>query len=108
MKLNKRNWSRIGVGAGFVFLACVGLSVWGKRDYCRGWANHYAARARQIRAEVEKADLTSEQRREHLMAADWHEIIARKYATVVREPWRPYPSRPLITLEERQMVSGAH
>lgn len=108
MKISKRTWKQIAVIAGFLSLSFCGLKIWGKYDFCQGWADHYAARAKQHRAEAESSGLTPEERRAHLIAADWHDIISHKYATTARQPWRPYPAYPLITPEEQQIVAAKH
>jgi hypothetical protein len=108
IKMNKQIWKRIAVVAGCLFLAFCALELWGKYDFCRGWADHYAARAKQLRAEAASSSLTPDERREHLMAADWHDIISHKFATAARQPWRPYPSHPLITPEEQRMVAAKY
>jgi hypothetical protein len=108
MKTSKRIWKRIAFVTGFLLLALCALGIWGKYDFCQGWADHYAARAKQLRAEAESSSLTPDERTEHLMAADWHDIISHKFATAARQPWRPYPSHPLITPEEQRIVAARH
>jgi hypothetical protein len=108
MKTSRRIWRRIAVAAGFLFLAFCALEIWHKYDFCQGWADEYSVRAKQLRAEAESPGLTPDERRERLIAADWHDIIAQKYAAAARQPWRPYPSYPLITPEEQRIVAAKH
>jgi hypothetical protein len=108
MKTPTRTWKRFAVGAGFVVLAFCAMCIWHKHDFCRGWSDHYASRAKQLRAEVANPILGPEERREHLIAADWHDIISHKYAVVAQQPWRPYPSYPLITPEEQRTTAAKH
>jgi hypothetical protein len=108
MKRSKQTWKQIAVVAGFLLLAFGAVGIWGKYDFCQGWAGHYAARAKQLRAEAESSGLMPDEKREHLIAADWHDIISHKYATAARQPWRPYPSYPLITPEEQRLVAAKH
>ena len=108
MKMSKHIWKRIAVVAGFLFLAFCALEIWGKYDFCQGWASHYGAQAKQLRAEAESSGLTPDERREHLIAADWHDVISHKYALAARQPWRPYPTYPLVTPEEQRIVAARH
>jgi hypothetical protein len=108
MKPSKRILMRITVAAGSLVLAVCALSMWQKHDFCQGWASHYAARAKQLRVEADQPGLTRDERREHLIAADWHDVISRKYAQTARQPWRAYPSAPLITPEERGIAAAKH
>jgi len=108
MKPSKRLLVRLAIGLGCVVLAVGALSVWNKHDFCRGWANHYAARAMQLRLDAAAPALDTEQRREYLMAADWHDIIAGKYGAVASQPWRPYPGYPLITPDEQRLVAARY
>ena len=104
----KRMWARLASGAGLVLLTLWIPSVWNKHGFCQGWANHYAARAKQLRAEAANPALGREESREYLIAADWHDLISRKYAAVASHPWRPCPGYPLITPEEQQIAAGKH
>src|SRR5262245_42240993 len=108
MKPTKRTWSRLVIGVGFVFLAFGLLIVRNKHGFCQGWANHYAARAKQLRAEAANPALGRDEAREYLIAADLQDMISQKYATVASHPWRPYPGHPLVTPEEQQFVAGRH
>ncbi|MCC7376202.1 MAG: hypothetical protein IT581_16205 [Verrucomicrobiales bacterium] len=108
MQPTKRIWKRVAIAAAFLVLAFFALGVWNKYDFCHGWANHYASRANQLRAEAQNPGLTPDQRREHLIAADWHNFISRKYAMTAGQPWRPYPGYPLITPEEQRIPASNH
>jgi hypothetical protein len=108
MKITKRTWMQIVTGVGFVVLAICALCVWNKHDFCQGWANFYATRAEEFRAEAANPALAEDQAKEYLIAADLHDIISHKYAAVARQPWRPYPGYPLITPEEQQTAAGKH
>src|ERR1041385_2413857 len=106
MKSTKRTWTRFGIGAGFVLLAFFALSVWNKHDFCQGWANHYAVRAKQLRAEAANGALGPDEARERLIAADLDDVVSRKYAAVAWRPWRRYPGYPMVTLEEQRIAAG--
>lgn len=108
MEATKRMWTRLATGLGLALLAWCALSVWDKHDFCQGWANHYAARAGQLRAEAANPALGSEEKRAHLIAADLHDVVSHKYAAVARRPWRPFPGYPLVTPEEQRIAAGTH
>lgn len=108
MNTTRRIWKRIALAGAFLFLAFCTLAIWNKHDFCRGWADHYATRARQLRADAESPSLTTADRREHLIAAEWHDIIARKYLVVARQPWRSDPHFPLITPDEQCIVAARY
>lgn len=108
MKTTKRIWKRIALSGAFAFLALCTLALWNKHDFCRGWADHYATRAKQLRADAENPSLTSADRREHLIAAEWHDIISRKYSKVARQPWRSYPHFALLTPDEQRSAAARH
>ena len=108
MKPSKRIWVRIAKWTGFLLLALCVLEIWHKHDFCQGLADHYSARAEQLRAEAVNPALGSKEKRELLIAADWHDIIAHKYVVVARQPWRSYPRYPLITQEEQQIAAAKH
>jgi hypothetical protein len=106
MKPTQRIWTRLAIGVGFAVLAFSLLCVWNKHSFCQAWADHYAARAKQLRTEATNPALGRDATREHLIAADLHDMISRKYATVASHPWRPYPGYPLVKPEEQQLVAG--
>jgi hypothetical protein len=108
MKPTKRTWRRLVIAVGFVLLAFPLLCVWNKRDFCQGWANHYATRAKQLRAEAANPALGRDEAREYLIAADLQDAVSHKYARVASQPWRPYPGYPLVTADERQVAAGRH
>jgi hypothetical protein len=108
MKPTKRIWKRIAVATGFLFLAVCALELWQKHDFCQGWADHYASRAKQLRADAENPGLTPADIREHLIAAEWHDVISHKYSAAARLPWRWYPHYPLITPEEQRIAATKH
>lgn len=91
---------KLGLGLGLAVGAWGGLHAWNKHDFCRGWSEHYAARAEALRAEAEVAGLSPEAAHEHRVAADMQDRIALRYATVARQPWRSYPDYPLATPAE--------
>ncbi|MBL9173086.1 MAG: hypothetical protein JNL10_06095 [Verrucomicrobiales bacterium] len=108
MKPTKRIWKRIARGGAFLFLAVCALAIWNKHDFCDGWADHYASLAKQLRADAENPGLTPSERREHLIAAEWHDVISHKYSAVAHQPWRPYPRHPLITPDEQRIAAIKH
>lgn len=108
MKTTKRIWRRIALAGAFLFPAFCTLAIWNRHDFCRGWADHYATRAKQIRADAENPGLTPADRREHLIAAEWHDIISHKYSLVARQPWRSYPHSPLITPDEQRSAAARY
>ena len=108
MKTTKRIWTRIALAGAFLFLAFCTLAIRNKHDFCRGWADHYASRAEQLRAEAESPGLTPADRREHLIAAEWHVVISHKYSAVARQPWRSYPHFPLVTPDEQRVAAAKY
>lgn len=108
MKTTKRIWTRIALAGAFLFLAFCALAIWNKHDFCRGWADHYATRAKQLRADAENPSLTPADRREHLIAAEWHDLISHKYSVVARQPWRSYPHFPLIIPDEQRIAAARY
>jgi hypothetical protein len=80
---------------------CLALVAWGKFDWCDGWAQHYAATADRLRKDAMDLTFSQEQVTEYRVAAEWHDIIARKYAHVAYQPWLPSPGYPLITEEDK-------
>lgn len=101
-------WKRIVSIGAFLVLTFCALAIWQRHDFCGGWADHYAALAHQLRASAEEPGLTSTERREHLIAAEWQEVISHKYAVAAKKPWRPYPSAPLLTPDEKRMVASKY
>jgi hypothetical protein len=108
MKTTMRTWKRLAVGVGLVVLAFGAMRVWNKHDFCQGWSDHYAARAKEFRSEAAKPPLGRDEAKKYLVAADIHDLISRKYAAVASRPWRPYPSYPLITAEEQWKIEVGH
>src|SRR5689334_12604752 len=108
MKPTKRMWTRVAIGAGFLLLAFFALSVWNKHDFCQGWANHYAVRAKELRAEAANQALRPDEARERLIAAELGDVVSRKYAAVAWRPWRRYPGHPLVTAEEQRIAATHH
>lgn len=84
------------------------LIAWGKYDFCSGWAKHYEQRALQLRIDSSNPALPTNDMHEHLIAAEWHEIIACKYwrAAFVPWPFGSYPKAPLISKQEQVAVLG--
>jgi hypothetical protein len=108
MSTTKRIGTRIALAGAFLLLAFGALAVWNKHDFCRGWADHYASRARQLRADARNPSLTPADRREHLIAAEWHDIISHKYSAVARQPWRSYRHFPLVTPDEQRIAAAKY
>lgn len=94
--------------AAFPVLAYFALGAWNRHDFCDGWANHHASRAKQLRAEAQDPGLAPDQRRELLIAADCHDHISHKYAQTAAQPWRPYPRYPLLTPDEQRIAASNH
>ncbi len=101
----KRIWKRIALAGAFLFLAFCSIVIWHKHDFCSGSADHYASRAKQLRADSEIPTLTPTERREHLIAAEWHDVISHKYLVAAHQPWRPYSNYPLITPDEQRIAA---
>ncbi len=83
------------VASSIVLIAFVGyhgLRITNKVTYCRGWAQWYVQRA----AEVESQAADPAQAAENRLAADQYRRIAERYEEVAWQPWRPYPSYPLL------------
>jgi len=108
MKPNETIWKRIAFAGAFLVLAVCSVAIWQKHSFCRGWADHHASRANELRSSAASPGLPLAEQKERLIAADWHETISGKYAAVANRPWRAYPGAPLITPEERQMVASKH
>jgi hypothetical protein len=108
MNRTKRIWKRIAIAGTFLFLAFCALAIWNKHDFCRGWADHYATRAKQLRADAENPSLTPADRRELLIAAEIHDNISHKYSVVALQPWRSYPHFPLITPDEQRIAAAKY
>jgi len=108
MKPMKRTWGRLGAGVVLVLLALCTLRVWNKRDFCQGWATHYAGRAKELRSVATNPALGRDEVKECLIAADIHDLISKKYAAVASRPWRRYPGYPLVTSEEQQTAAGRY
>ena len=91
--------------AGFLVVALWVLGVWSKHDFCRGWADHYAGQAIQLRTDAANPELTANERKEYLVAANLQEAVSREYRTVAWQPWKPYPSYPLVSNTEKWNAS---
>jgi hypothetical protein len=83
-----------------------GLVMWNKSDFCRGWAEQYAAKAEQCEAEAKNPKLNEGDRAAYRLQAKYWTIIARKYAAVAERPWLPYPRAPLLTDADRQQAQA--
>ncbi len=102
---NEVSWTyRIAVCSVVVLVIYFALITWGKYDFCQGWANHYAAQAAKLRSDARDPQYSDEEKRELLIAAEWHEIISKKYAVVASQPWRDYPRAPLITPQDQRLA----
>jgi hypothetical protein len=78
------------------------VAVWeNKANNCRGWADMHVAIAQAARPGVSPSEAAVIRRNGRRQ-----EIIARKYDAVTKNPWLPYPSAPLVTLEEEAQISG--
>jgi hypothetical protein len=108
MKATMRNSKRLAAGVGFVVLAFCAMRTWNKHDFCQGWSNHHAARARAFRHDAANLALERDEVRRYQVAADTHDLISQKYAAVASRPWRPYPSYPLVSAEEQRTIEGRH
>jgi hypothetical protein len=108
MKTTKRIWTRVALAGAFLIIAFCALGLWHKHDFCAGWSDHYASRAKQLRADAENPGLTPNERREHLIAAEWQKVISHKYSVAAQMPWRPYPSAPLITPDEQRIAASRY
>lgn len=108
MKATRQPGKRLAVGAGFIVLAFCAMHVWNKYDFCQGWSDHDATRAKEFRSAAANPGLGREEAKGCLVAADIHDLITRKYATVASRPWRPYPSYPLVAAEEQRLIEGRH
>jgi hypothetical protein len=86
-------------------LTFAAVVLWNKHDFCRGWADQYSARAIQLRAEAANPKLLPAEKKEYLVAANMQEIVSLKYRAVAWQPWKPYPSAPLLSNEELRGAS---
>ncbi len=82
------------------------LMAWGKYDFCSGWAKHYERRAMQLRIDASNPALPAEDVYEHLIVAEYDEIIARKYWRAAFLPWPfgSHPKAPLVSQQEQAAV----
>lgn len=108
MKTAMQTWKRVATGVCLIVLAICVLRLWSKSDFCTGWSDHYAARAKEFRSGAVNPALQPDEVKKYLIAADTHDLISRKYAAVASRPWRPYPAYPLITAGEQQMIEERH
>ena len=108
MKTTNLTWKRLAVGVGLIVLAFGAMRVWNKHDFCQGWSDYYAARAKAFRSEAANPAVERAEAKRYLVTADIHELISRKYAAVASRPWRPYPRHPLITPDEQWKIEGGH
>jgi hypothetical protein len=108
MKTTMRTWKCLAIGVGVVVLVFCAMRAWGKYDFCQGWSNHYAARAKEFRSEAANPTLGRDEAKKYLVAADIHDLISQKYAVAASRPWRPYPSYPLVTAGERSIIEGRY
>jgi len=106
MKTTMRTWKRLAVGVGLVVVALGAMKIWNKHDFCQGWSDHYAARAKELRAEAANRASEHAEAEKYRVAADSHDLISRKYAAIASRPWRPYPGYPLITADEQWKIEG--
>lgn len=102
MNLSRKVWLRLGICAGILSLSLFALSIWNKHNFCQGWANHYAARAMELRAQA--SGLGRAEARQYLRSAELNQLVSEKYAMVASRPWKPYPKAPLISGEEQIRV----
>ena len=97
MNLNVKKWM------GLFLLGLTGfylILAWGKYDFCAGWSDHYEENAIRLRAEASSSQLSIEDKYEHIVAAEFHEVVASKYRTAAYRPW-PFgscPKAPLVSL----------
>ena len=105
MKSTSQSLNRLFTIAGLLVLALGAVMLWNKHDFCRGWADQYSARAIQLRTDAANPNLSPAEKKEYLAAANLQEIVAHKYRTVAWQPWRPYPSAPLLSNEEQWNAS---
>jgi hypothetical protein len=106
MNTNMRTWKCLAAGVGLAVLAFGAMHVWNKHDFCQGWSEHYAARAKEFRSEAAHRAFERAEAKKYLVAAEIHDLISRKYAAVASRPWRPYPGYPLITADEQRKIEG--
>jgi hypothetical protein len=99
---------RLVIGVGLVALVFGGLSLWNKHNFCRGWAEHYSNRAKELRAQALTPGLSAAERKEHLVAAELHDLIGQKYAAVAKWPFRPYPGRPLASPRDVSLAAAKY
>jgi hypothetical protein len=105
MKLTSRSLKPVVTIAALLAVAFGALVLWNKHNFCRGWADEYSAQAIQLRTDAANPTLSPDEKKEHLVAANLKEIVSRKYRSVAWMPWKPYPSDPLISDEEKWSAS---
>lgn len=101
-------WTHLAMVLGVGLVVAGATKIWSRHDFCRGWADHYAAEAERLRAEAAAPGLGVEEARERRMAAELRDVVARKYAATASAPWRPYPGYPLVTPEEQRLAAARH
>jgi hypothetical protein len=94
---------RLGICAGILSISLIALSLWNKRDFCEGWAQHYSARARELRAQA--STFGQDDAKEYLISAEVNQLVAQKYTLVAQRPWLPYPKAPLVTANEQSRIA---
>lgn len=96
----RRLW--IGVVVGLA-ISLFFLKAWGKYDWCAGWARHYEDLATQHLKDASNPDLPVEEKYDHLIVAEWDEIISQKYKVAAMQPWPfgSYPKAPLVSTYEQ-------
>lgn len=101
-------WTHLTIGLLSLILLGVSVAVWNKIDFCQDKVRfhlEYAERLREVATDNETAQAEAA---ECAVQADFRDIIAAKYARVSRQPWQPYPTAPLITPTEEQMVRARY
>ena len=105
MESSDRTGMGLTMSVGFAVAAfCLVLIAWNRHDFCLGWADHYRARAANLRAASASSALGKEEVREQLIAADLADLVSRQFAALAWRPWRPIPN-PLVTPEEQQIAA---
>jgi len=104
----KFTWPHLTIGLLSLILLGVSVAVWNKIDFCQDKVRFHLEYAQRLRKVATDDETDQEEATECQVQADIRDIIATKYQRVTFQPWLPYPTAPLITPTEEQMVRARY